>query len=268
MTTVTATGRIVSTQGWAVTGATVTALGTDGQQVARASCVGDGGFVITGLNPGPMTLLVAAPAHEPKALPVVVPQREQWDIGDIRIVRQGAGTTPRPGVWTIDTVHSTLRAKAHHFGLGGVSGGFDEFSGVITVAPQIERSTVDVQIVAASINTGNRQRDDHLRSADFLNVEQYPVVRYVSHGVQNLGREWLVQGELTMAGTTHEVPLTMEYVGSGPDGAGGVHSAYTATTELRRKDFNMNWNQAVGAGIDALGTTLRVTIDIEAAFQG
>lgn len=124
-----------------------------------------------------------------------------------------------------------------------------------------------VDIVAASIETGNTQRDAHLRSPDFLDIERYPTLRFESDEVERGAAGWLLPGRLTLVGTTRPVELHLSCLGSGPDPWGRTRAAFTATTELRRQDFHLNWNQAVGAGIAVFGTTLRVTIDLEAVLQ-
>jgi polyisoprenoid-binding protein YceI len=260
-------GRVVTTEGWPVPGASVTVLGTDGSQVARGVAGDDGRFTLDGLVPGPGTLLVAAPAHDPTALTVVVPGGQPWSLGELRLTRRGSTELPAPGVYVIDTAHSTVSAKAHHLGLATVTGRFTDFAGAITVDPDVARSRVDAEIVATSIETGNAQRDAHLRSADFLDVEHHPTLRFEADRVERSGSGWVLPGRLTLVGTTRPVQLELSYLGSGPDPWGGTRAAFTATTELRRQDFQLNWNQAVGVGIAVFGTTLRVTLDVEAVLQ-
>lgn len=262
-----AEGRVATAQGWPVSGASVTLLGADGGQLGRAVAAADGRFVLEGLNPGAATALVAAPGHDPRALSIVVPAQAHWSLGELRLHRSGASETPAAGVWVIDPAHSTVRAQARHFGLGGVSGGFTDFGGIVVVADDFARSRTEVEIRAASIDTAHRDRDAHLRSPDFLDVERHPTLRFVSERVVRAGAGWRVPGELTLIGTTRPVELDMAYLGSGPDPWGGVRAGFSATTELRRQDFQLDWNQAVGIGIDAVGATLRVTLDVEAVLQ-
>jgi polyisoprenoid-binding protein YceI len=260
-------GRVSTPEGWPVAGATVTVLGADGTQLGRATAGDDGRFTLDGLPPGPGTMLVAAAAHEPKALTVVGPAGPSWTVGELRLTRRGGTELPAPGLYLIDTAHSTVSARAHHLGLATVTGRFTEFAGAITVDPDIARSRVDAEIVAASIETGNAQRDAHLRSPDFLDIERYPTLRFEADRVERGGAGWVLPGRLTLAGTTRPVQLDLNYLGTGPDPWGGTRAAFTATTELRRQDFQLNWNQAVGVGIAVFGTTLRVTIDVEAVLQ-
>ncbi|MGI4895484.1 MAG: YceI family protein [Janthinobacterium lividum] len=260
-------GRILTREGWPVTGASVTLLGTDGAQLARGVTGGDGTFVLSDLTVGPATLIIAAPAHDPRASSVIVPAGALWRVGEIRLRRQGGSDVPPPGVWALDVAHSTISARAHHLGLAAVHGRFTSFTGVITVDEDVTRSTVDVEIDASSIDTGNAQRDDHLRTADFLDVTEHPTLSFHAEGVQRGGEGWVLGGELTLLGVTRPVQLQLSYAGSGPDPWGGTRAAFSATTELHRDDFRMNWNQAVGIGVAVFGTTLKVAIDVEAVLQ-
>jgi len=260
-------GRVLTAESWPIPGATVTVLAVDGHLLARAVAGDDGRFALDELTAGPGTLLVAAPAHQPKALSVTVPPVGSWAVGDLRLARQGGSAVPAPGIYVLDTAHSTISAKAHHLGLSTVTGRFTEFAGAITVEENILRSRVDAELVAASIDTGNVQRDDHLRSRDFLHVTRYPTLRFDADRVEHSHDGWVLPGRLTLVGVTAPVELQLTYLGSGSDPWGGTRAAFSATAELRRQDFKLNWNQAVGIGIAVFGTTLRISLDIEAVLQ-
>ncbi|WP_432505243.1 YceI family protein [Kineococcus arenarius] len=267
---VTGTGRVLTREGWPVPGAAITLLGADGAQSARTVTGADGTFTLPPAPPGAATLLIAAPAHEPRASAVVVPAEGTWHTGEVRLRRTGSqDDVPPPGVWVVDTAHSSITATAHHLGISAVHGRFTRFTGTITVPPgDVSASSVDVSIEADSIDTGNAQRDEHLRSADFLDVARFPQVRFRAAGVQrtSAGR-WVLPGQLTLLETTRPVQLEMTFTGSGPDPWGGTRAAFTAGTELHREDFAMNWNQAVGIGVAVFGTTLKVAIDVQAVLQ-
>lgn len=175
---------------------------------------------------------------------------------------------PPPGVWSLDPAHSSVGAVAQHLGISSVHGRFTDFGGRIEIAEDVSRSRVDAVIRAAGIDTGNEMRDKHLRSPDFLDVDRYPEISYSSTSLDPAGPDrWTVHGELTMHGVSRPVDLNLSYLGTGPDPWGGVRAAFHATAELRRADFAMNYNQVVQAGISAIGTTLRVELDIQ-AVQG
>jgi polyisoprenoid-binding protein YceI len=254
--------------GWPLPGATVTVLGASGVQAGRATSAADGSFALTGLAPGPATLLVAAPGHEPSARSLVVPAAHDWDLGTVVLTRSGSQDLPPAGRWVIDPMHTSLQATAHHLGLSSVTGRLTRLEGVITVAEPFAESTVEVTIDASSIDTGVAQRDEHLRSADFLDVARHPQITYRGAGLTPTATSaWALEGELTLLGTARPVRLEMECTGTGDDPWGGVRAAFHATAQLRRDDFAMNWNQAVGLGVAVFGTTLRVTIDLEAVQQ-
>jgi polyisoprenoid-binding protein YceI len=150
-----------------------------------------------------------------------------------------------------------------------VHGRFTDFSAAIEIAPDdVSNSRVEAVISAASIDTGNGMRDGHLKSPDFLDVETYPQITYRSTGLTPAGSDrWTVHGELTMRGIARPVDLDLAYLGTGGDPWGGTRAAFRATTELHREEFAMNYNQVIQAGISAIGTTLKVELDIQ-AVQG
>src|SRR5256885_13556983 len=124
------------------------------------------------LKAGPATLIVAAPGAVPVARGVTIPAAG-LDVGVLTLTRPGDAGTPRPGPWTIDPSHSTIAVTGQHLGLSRIHGRFRSFSGELVIADPLGRATVDARIDADSIDTGNGQRDDHLRSADFLDVAQF-----------------------------------------------------------------------------------------------
>lgn len=255
--------------GWAVRHAAVTLTDRTGTQVARAEADDDGQVAddVT-LAPGPYTVIVTAVGYAPTASTVFVTSSGVADAGTVVLTRQGAVELPPPGVWNIDPVHSSVAAVAQHLGFSSVRGRFIEFNGRIGIAAVPEHSRVDAVIDSLSIDTGNDMRDKHLRSPDFLDVERFPEITYHSTGVSQLGPDrWSVRGELALHGVVRKVVLDLSYLGTGPDPWGGVRAAFRATTELKRDDFAMNFNQVLQAGILAIGTTLRVELDIQAVRE-
>jgi polyisoprenoid-binding protein YceI len=115
------------------------------------------------------------------------------------------------------------------------------------------------------VETGNKMRDDHLRSPDFLGVDEHPLIEYRGTGITSLGGEkWQLNGELSLNGIQRPVPMELTYLGVGDDPWGGVRAAFHAVTDLKQEDFAITYNQIVKAGLNAIGATLRVEIDIEA----
>lgn len=255
--------------GWALQHAVLTVTDMTGSQMLRVTADEDG--VIRSadpLAPGPYTVIVTAVGYAPVASSAIVTASGRMDVGNVVLARQGGAELPPPGAWTIDPMHSTVAAVAQHLGITSVHGRFTEFSGRITIAEDLAKSSVEAVIKAASIDTGNGMRDGHLRSDDFLNVEAYPEITYRSTGLEPAGPDrWTVHGDLALHGVVRPVDLSLSYLGTGPDPWGGTRAAFSATAELRREDFKMNYNQVVAAGIAAIGTTLRVELDIQ-AVQG
>ncbi|MGY5031936.1 YceI family protein [Streptomyces sp. 900116325] len=255
--------------GWAVQHAVVTVTDMTGTQVLRAAADEDGAVRTDALLPaGAYTVIVTAVGYAPAASTALVTASGRVEAGTVVLARQGGVELPPPGAWSLDPTHSSVGAVAQHLGISSVHGRFTEFSGRIEIAEDLHRSRVDAIIGAASIDTGNDMRDKHLRSADFLDSDRFPEITYRSHGLDPAGPDrWTVHGELTMHGVTRDVDLNLSYLGTGPDPWGGTRAAFSATAELRRDHFAMNYNQVVQAGISAIGTTLRVELDIQ-AVQG
>jgi polyisoprenoid-binding protein YceI len=258
------TGSIRGRDGWPLESATVTLVDRSGTQLGRAAVDAEGRFALAVPTAGAATMIVAAPGSVPVARSVSIPA-SGVDLGAITLGRPGDAVTPPTGRWVIDPMHSTLGVTGQHLGLSRVHGRFRSFSGELVVRDPLEESTCEARIEADSIDTGNEQRDDHLRSADFLDVARHPVVGYRSTRIETVGPgRWVVHGRLELAGAARDVPLDLHYSGSRPDPWGGVRAGFTATTRLNREDFRMNWNQAVELGLSLIGAHLLVELDIQA----
>jgi polyisoprenoid-binding protein YceI len=265
------TARIRTRDGWAVSHAVVTVTDMTGTQVLRAEADAEG--VVrdaTALAPGAYTVIVTAVGYAPAASSALVTASSRAEVGTVTLARQGGTELPPPGPWTVDPAHSTVGAVAQHLGISSVRGRFTQFSASVEIAPDdVTKSRVEAVIRAESIDTGNAMRDTHLRSADFLDVGTYPEITYRSTGLTAAGPDrWKVHGDLSLHGVVRPVDLDLAYLGTGADPWGGTRAAFRATTELHREDFAMNYNQVVQAGIAAIGTTLRVELDIQAVQGG
>ncbi|GAB1328792.1 YceI family protein [Streptomyces sennicomposti] len=264
------TARIRTRDGWAVSHAVVTVTDMTGTQILRAEADHEGAVRDhTPLAPGAYTVIVTAVGYQPTASSALVTASGRAEIGTLTLARQGGSELPPPGPWTVDPAHSTVAATAQHLGISSVHGRFTDFTASLDIAPDdVTKSRVEAVIRAASINTGNTMRDQHLTSGDFLDAEHHPEITYRSTHLTAAGADrWTVHGDLTMHGTTRPVDLDLAYLGTGADPWGGTRAAFHATTELRRDDFAMNYNQILQAGIAAIGTTLKVELDIQ-AVQG
>ncbi|MFI1354890.1 YceI family protein [Streptomyces sp. NPDC020898] len=263
--------RVLTRDGWALSHAVVTVTDLTGQQVVRAGADADGVVRDTApLAPGAYTVIVTAVGYAPTASSAIVTASGRAEVGTVALARLGGGAElPPSGPWTVDPAHSSVGAVARHLGISSVRGRFTEFTAVIEIAPdEVAKSRVEAVISAASIDTGNAMRDGHLRSADFLDVESHPEITYRSTGLTPAAGtdRWTVHGELSMRGVVRPVDLDLAYLGTGADPWGGTRAAFRASAELRREDFAMNDNQVVQAGIAAIGTTLRVEIEVQAVW--
>ncbi|PKW13272.1 YceI family protein [Saccharopolyspora spinosa] len=254
--------------GWPVPEAVLTVIDGTGTQVARVQGDAQGSVVAAGLKSGTYTAIVTAVGREPVARTTLVHDGTAATLGEVELRRAGGADLPAPGLWRIDPVHSSIQVTAKHLGISSIHGRFNEFAGEVRIGNPVESSAVDVQIVAASIDTANGMRDDHLRNPDFLDVERHPEITFRSTGLRPRGSDrWDLDGELTLCGLTRPVRLDTRFAGVGPDPWGGTRASATATTQLRREDFAMTFNQALQTGIAAIGTTLKVEIDIQAVRE-
>jgi polyisoprenoid-binding protein YceI len=171
------------------------------------------------------------------------------------------------GTWTIDPVHSDVSFTVRHMVVSKVRGHFDRFSGELVTGADPLASTVTAEIDLTSINTGNEQRDAHIRSADFFEVETYPTMTYRSTGIRRDGDDFVVDGELTLKGVTRQVPLRLELGGFGPDAYGGTRAGFSATAEINRRDFNVNFNAALETGGAVVSDKVVIHLEIEAVLN-
>lgn len=175
-------------------------------------------------------------------------------------------TTPGylAGTWTIDPVHSEVGFSVRHMMVSKVRGKFTSFEGSLVTGESPTDSTVTATVDLNSIDTGNEQRDDHIRSADFFDVANHPTMSYRSTGVRAAGDDFVVDGELTLKGVTKNVPLALELNGFGPDPYGGVRAGFTGSAEINRQDFGVNFNAALETGGVVVGDKVNIHLEIEA----
>ena len=171
---------------------------------------------------------------------------------------------PAPGSWVIDSAHSTVGFWVRHLGVTKVRGRFTDVAGAIHIAEDRRSSSATVTIDASSIDTHEPQRDDHLRSADFLDVANFPALTFATTNVVHKGRKWLVVGDLTIRGVTRQVVLDAEFGGGAVDPWGQEHLMFTAEAVIDREDFGLTWNQALETGGVLVGK--RVTIELEVSL--
>ncbi len=174
--------------------------------------------------------------------------------------------------WQIDPAHSQADFAVKHMMFSKVRGAFSELSGTLEIDPDdLSASKVEVEIDAASIDTGQEDRDQHLRSDDFLDAEEHPVIRFESRRVEgdfeSPGDTFRVVGDLTIRGTTREVVLDAAYLGEGTDPWGNTRRGFSAGTTIDRRDFGLTWNQALEAGGVLVGHDVEIDLQIQATLN-
>jgi polyisoprenoid-binding protein YceI len=171
-------------------------------------------------------------------------------------------------VWAADPVHSSIGFSVRHLVVSKVRGKFTRWSGSIRMDEHdLATAQVDVSIETASVDTGVEQRDNHLRSADFFDVEKYPAMTFKSTRVETKAGELRLHGNFTLHGVTRPVVLDVEYAGTQKDPWGGLRAGFSARTSLDRKEFGLTWNQLLEAGGVAVGDKVDIDIEIEAVKQ-
>lgn len=171
-----------------------------------------------------------------------------------------------PGTWSIDTSHSEVAFSVRHLMVAKVRGSFHAFAGTITAGDDPTRSAVEATIDLASVDTRDPNRDNHLRSADFFDVERFPQMRYRSTAVRPDGERWIVDGELSLHGVTRPVALRLELNGVGPDPYGGTRAGFSATAEINRKDFGIDISMPLEGGGVVVGEKVSIHLEVEAVL--
>jgi polyisoprenoid-binding protein YceI len=172
------------------------------------------------------------------------------------------------GTWTVDPAHSSVVFSVKHMGIANVRGQFTEFAGTLEMQEDLAASRVRGSVKVASVDTGEAQRDDHLRSADFFDVEEFPELTFESTRIEALDEDSSrVYGNLTMHGITHEVKLEVAIQGTDTDPWGNTRAGLEVVGKLKRSDWDMKFNQALGSGNMLVGDKVAVSLDISAVLQ-
>jgi polyisoprenoid-binding protein YceI len=171
-----------------------------------------------------------------------------------------------PGRWVLDAPHSGVSFVVRHLGLSNVRGRFDQFDATLDVGADLGSIAVTADIQLSSVDTNNADRDAHLRSTDFFDIESNPVMTFRSTSIKGAGDNYEVTGDLTIAGTTKEVELDVEFNGTEvfPNPANPqLHAGFTATTQIRRSDFGIDFGLVPGAEKIMLGDKIKVELDLQ-----
>ncbi len=175
---------------------------------------------------------------------------------------------PAPGVYTIDAVHSSVGFVARHLVAAKVRGNFTDFAGTITIGDSAETSSVEATVQAASITTNNEMRDGHLKSPDFLDLENHPTITFKSTSVTSKGGDvYELIADVTIRGITKSVPFELEYLGSGPSMQPGVTVAgFEARGDIDRRDFGVNFEGTLENGSLVVGNKVTIELNIESSI--
>jgi polyisoprenoid-binding protein YceI len=171
------------------------------------------------------------------------------------------------GTWNIDAAHSEVSFKIRHL-MSKVRGTFDKFSGSIEVAGDITSSKAVAEIDVTSVDTRNADRDAHIRSKDILGTEEHQNLTFATTGVRAEGGEYFVDGTLTVKGVSKPVTLTVEFNGVGQDPWGGTRAGFTATTEISRKEYGIEFNVPLQGDKALLGDKVEIQLEIQAVHAG
>ena len=167
------------------------------------------------------------------------------------------------GTWTVDPTHTTIGFVARHMMVSKVRGSFGEFSADVTIADDPLRSSLTAEVQMASLDTGNADRDGHLRTNDFFDIEHFPTMTLRSTGFEPAGDDFVMHAELTVRGVTRSVDFDLEFAGTGQDPWGGTRAGFTATTTINRKDFGIEWNTALETGGVLVGDKVQIELDVQ-----
>jgi polyisoprenoid-binding protein YceI len=227
------------------------------------------GQILATVPAGEYRLAVSAEGYAPFRANAVVAADSLASLGDVILQVSRPPELPATGDWAIEPAHSSIGFTARHIGLARIHGRFNSFAGAVRIADPAEQSALHVVIDAGSIDTNVKMRDDHLRSADFLDVERFPTLEFYSDRfVHRGGARWAVPGALSLHGVTRTVTLDVEYLGLGNGMEGEVRAACRATTELHRDDFTVSWQTMLARGIAVVGPSIQVELDIQIVRQG
>lgn len=173
-----------------------------------------------------------------------------------------AGLTP--GIWTLDMSHSDIGFTVRHAGISRVRGRFSDASATAHVRDSLKDSSLHATVKTASFDSGEPNRDAHVRGADFFDVENFPEMTFRATGVEGDGEDYTLTGDLTIRGITKPVELEVEFTGVAVDPFGATRAGFSAETEISRKEFGLTWNAALEAG--GFLVSDKVKINLEAAL--
>ena len=258
-------GEVRDAEGKPLAGAEISVFDRSSKRVAHSDTDAYG-FFAAAVVPGDYRIRAEAGGYQSLHERTAVEWGSHNAIGQLTLLPDETLTTPTPGVYEIDPDHSAVRFVARHIAMSRVYGQFQQFGGQIGIAENFEDSHVEVLIDAASVFTNAEKRDEHLRSADFLDVANFPKLHFTSHRFARAGgNRWLIDGELTLHGMTSDVQLDTTYLGM--QEWNGLRAGCLATTQLHREHFTVNWQQMLARGVPVVGSTIEITLDVQGVLQ-
>ncbi len=172
------------------------------------------------------------------------------------------------GTWAIDPTHTTIGFSIRHAMIAKVRGNFGEFEGTFVIdGANVGASSASLTIQAASFSTDNADRDGHVKSADFLDVENFPTLTFTSTAIAQQGSSFTVTGDLTIHGVTQSVPVSFDVVGTSTDPWGNKRIGFEGTAEISREAYGLTWNTALEAGGVLISDNVKLVLDVEAVKQ-
>ncbi|MEP7046200.1 MAG: YceI family protein [Ilumatobacteraceae bacterium] len=173
-------------------------------------------------------------------------------------------TDLKPGVWNVDPSHSRVGFVARHLMVSKVRGHFTSFSGTLTTTDDPLASKVEASVDTASITTGDENRDGHVKSPDFFDVDKYSTMTLVSTGIDKDGSDYVLHTDLTIKGVTKPVDFELEFDGVNDDPWGGTRAGFTASADVSRKEWGLEWNMAIETGGVVVSDKIKLELEIEA----
>jgi polyisoprenoid-binding protein YceI len=175
--------------------------------------------------------------------------------------------SPAPGVWAIDPGHAEVGFVGRHFGLTKIRGRFTGVEGRVVIGDDLDASTIEVTIDMATVSSGDRSRDDHLRSPDLFDVDRHPTATFRSTRVVASNERGTVEGDLTIRGVTRPVTLVVEYRGAARDPWGNARTVFSARSDINREHWGLTWNMILDTGGLLVSREIRLEIEVELVRQ-
>jgi polyisoprenoid-binding protein YceI len=186
-------------------------------------------------------------------------------------MKETAMTLPKgltPGIWTLDPAHSEVGFTVRHAGISKVRGRFTDVTAEAHVGDSLAHSSLNATVKTASFDSGDPNRDAHVRGPEFFDVEKYPEMTFHATGIEGDGDDYTLTGDLTIRGITKPVVLDATFNGSGVNPWGQTVASWSASTEINREEWGLGWNAALETGGVLVGTKIKLSLEIEAAKQG